>query len=118
MKKQFSSQLPDTIDQNFKFLQSLKTKSFKKQHKFLKLATSQELLSLVEIALNIVRSRFRLTGRQRTRLLPYANFVRKLSRSRTERGARQILQKGAGIPLTALITPIILEAIRYLATKN
>ena len=110
------------IEQNFQFLRTLaRSRSEIKRKQILKKATSQELLSLVEIALNIVRSVFQLTTRQKKRLLPYANFVRRLSRLRSERGARKILvQQGSGLPylLPALLTPIIIQLAKLLEGKN
>ena len=110
------------IEQNFQFLRTLaRSRSEIKRKQILKKATSQELLSLVEIALNVVRSVFQLTTRQKKRLLPYANFVRRLSRLRSERGARKILvQQGSGLPylLPALLTPIIIQLAKVLEGKN
>ncbi|KAL3087404.1 hypothetical protein niasHT_029398 [Heterodera trifolii] len=48
-------------------------------------ATSEQLLALVEICLNLVASRFRLTSRQKRRLMPYVETVRRMSRARSER---------------------------------
>ena len=108
-----------SICDNIKFLKTLsKTKSDIKRTRLLKLATSNELIAIVEICLNIVKSIFRLTTRQKSRILPYASFVRKLSRARTEKGARKIVQKGSGFGFAAFLTPIIIEAIRYLASSS
>ncbi|KAL3071663.1 hypothetical protein niasHS_016338 [Heterodera schachtii] len=74
-----------------------RTKSSKKCKKFIRKASTGQLLELVEICLNLVASRFRLTTRQKKRLMPYVNTVRRMSRARSERGARRVLvQKGAG----------------------
>lgn len=81
----------------------------------LKHATADQLLALVEICLNILNSQFRLTTRQRSRLLPYADFLRKLARRRTERGARKhLVQTGSGIGglFAALLTPVLLDLAR------
>ena len=79
----------------------------------LKKADTSQLLCLAEIALNILRSKFKLTSRQKKRLLPHAEFVRRLGRLRTEGGAKKLLvQKGGAAHiglLSALLTPIILE---------
>jgi len=103
---------PLIID-NGKFLNLLaKTRSDKKRRRILKQANSQQLLSIAEICLNIVKRRYKLTTRQRKRLLPYAEFVRRMSRARTEKGARKIIsQKGSGVGgvLAALLTPILIE---------
>ena len=123
-KRSFSYQIQDhkiigdSVCRNLNFLKSLKTKSVKKQRRVLRLATSEELFTLIEIALNIIKARFPLSTWQRKRLIPYATFVRKLSRTRSYNGARNLLQKGAGVGLISLISPIIIEAIRYLALKT
>uniref|UniRef100_A0A914IH82 AAA+ ATPase domain-containing protein n=1 Tax=Globodera rostochiensis TaxID=31243 RepID=A0A914IH82_GLORO len=62
------------------------TRSAKKRTKMLRDANAEQLLSLVEICLNIVATRFTLTTRQKKRLMPYADFVRRMSRARSERG--------------------------------
>ena len=109
---------PNICD-NLKFLRTLaRTKSETKRRRLLRLATSTELLAIVEICLNIVKARFHLNARQRSRILPYAEFIRKLGRTRTERGARKIVQKGSGLGFAALLTPIVIEAVRYLASSN
>lgn len=101
---------------NSQFLRQLATtKSENKKRKLLKHAGIEQLLALTEICLNIVKSRFKLTVRQKKRLLPYAHFVRSLSRARSERGARKILvQRGSGFGgvFAALITPILIELAR------
>ena len=132
MKKQYLSQkvvktnqspmaLPSFICNNINFLKALaRTRSFRKRKKILKHATTEELLSICEICLNLVKQRIKLTTRQRVRILPYADFVRRLSRARSERGARRIVQKGngGGIGLFAsILTPILVEFARSFA-KN
>ena len=111
------------ICENKEFLCNLAfTRSERKRRQLLKKASIDQLLSLAEIALNIVRSRFHLTTRQKKRLLPYADFVRRLSRARSEKGARRILipQRGEGIGsfLSALLTPILIELGRELMIKG
>jgi len=108
------------IYDNIEFLKSLaKTKSVNKRKKILQQSTTSQLLSLVEICLNILKSRFTLTTRQKKRILPYADFVRKLSRVRSERAAKNIVQKGSGLSVyPALLTPIILEVVRHILTKE
>lgn len=113
-----NAQISELIHKNAPFLNTIsKNKSYKKLKNLLKFATTQELLSLAEISLNIVTQRFQLTTRQKKRLLPYADFVRRMSRIRTEKGARKLLiQKGSGPPgiFGALITPILLALARQL----
>ena len=111
-----NSTLSPLIYDNIDFLKTLaKTKSVNKRKKILHKATTSQLLSLVEISLNILKSRFRLTTRQKNRILPYADFVRKLSRARSERGAKNLVQKGGSLSVyPALLTPIILEVAKKL----
>ena len=95
-----------------KFLSVLaKTKSEGKRRKLLKNADCCQLLAIVEISLNVCKARFKLTSRQKSRLLPHADTVRRLSRARSERGARSMVQKGSGAVglFAALLTPILLE---------
>jgi len=110
------------ILENGKFLSLLsKTKSEKKRRRMLKLANSQNLLAIAEICLNIVKARYKLTTRQRKRLLPYAGFVRQMSRARSEKGARKLLiQKGSGVGgvLAALLTPILIELGRKIIKND
>ena len=109
--------IPESIKSNIDFLRSLaRTRSERKRKRLIKQATPEQLLALVEISLNIVKSCFTLTTRQRKRLLPYADAVRRLARLRTEQSARKFLvQRGGGIItgglLSALLTPIVLEII-------
>jgi hypothetical protein len=108
----------ESVYNNLKFLKTIvKTKSEKKRRRLLRLATTTELLTIVEIAINIIKARFLLTTRQRTRLVPYVEYIRRLARARSESGARKIVQKGGSLGLVALLTPIIIEAIKHF-TKN
>lgn len=104
------------VADNIDFLKALaRTKSARKRKRLLKQAGTSQLLAIAEICLNIVGSRFKLTTRQKKRLMPYADFVRRVSRLRSARGARHlIVQKGSGIAgvFAALITPVLLELAR------
>ena len=105
------------ICENKDFLRSLAlTKSEKRIRKLLRKADTNQLLSIVEIYLNLVKSYFKLTTRQKNRLLPHVEFIRQMSRARSERGVKKILrQKGEGISVfAALFTPILLELARAL----
>jgi hypothetical protein len=117
MCKEHKVKISQLVCDNYDFLKTLsKTKSLKKRQKLLKKATTPQLLSIAEICLNIVKARFRLTQRQKKRMLPYADFIRRMSRVRSERGAKQIVQKGSGLQtlFPALLTPIILELSKIL----
>jgi hypothetical protein len=118
---------PDTIGKvvcdNLDFLRVLaKTKSIRKRKRILKNATPDQLLALAEISLNICNGRFPITTRQKRRLLPFASFVRRMARFRSQRGAHKfIVQKGGALPInlfTALLTPIILKLSQSLLPIN
>src|SRR6266576_1660781 len=104
---------PRIID-NFNFIKKLaRTKSDKKRLHLLRNAKGEELLSLVEIAVNILSTNFSLSNIQKRRLLPHSLYIRKLAKVRTEKGARKVVQYGSGAFLLALLIPIIAEAARF-----
>jgi hypothetical protein len=76
-------------------------------------------LALVEICANYLKPYFFiLTDKEKARLSPFADKVRKLSRRRTERGARKyVIQHGSGPFFSALLVPIITEAAGYILSK-
>jgi hypothetical protein len=77
----------------------------------LKQSSGNELLALAEICLNIASSNFPLTLRQKKRLMPHADFIRRMARMRSEKGARKlVVQQGSGAPavFAALVTPILI----------
>jgi hypothetical protein len=103
---------------NYDFLNRLaKTKSEKKKSALLEKASCDELLAITEICVNILKSKFCLTPSQKRRLVPFANFVRKLSRVRSERSARRVVQSGGGPALAAILFPILREAAQLLISK-
>jgi len=100
-----TNRIGESVYSNLAFLNSLvKLKVRRKRRRLLRLATTSELLSIVEIAINIIKTRFNLTTRQRKRLVPYVEYIRRLARARSESGARKIVQKGGSLGLVALIT--------------
>lgn len=90
------------------------TRSEKRRQELLEHATPDELLAIVEICANILASTFRLTERQRRKLLPHADFIRRLSRSRSAKTARSIVQVGNGAIFSPLLIPVLLEIARFL----
>jgi len=104
------------VCENKDFLRLLAhTKSERKTKRILRHATINQLLAIVEICLNILKSRFKLTTRQKNRLIPHVDFIRHMSRTRSERGARKVLrQKGGGgaSVFAALLTPVLIELAR------
>jgi hypothetical protein len=94
-----------------------KIKSSRKCHRLLKDSTRNELLALAEICLNIASSNFPLTTRQKKRLMPHVGFIRRMSRLRSEKGARKlVVQQGSGAPavFAALLAPILIDLARNL----
>lgn len=123
MSQQSFLDIPNFVCSNIGFLRTLAaTKSAEKKKQILKRATTDQLLAIIEICLNVVRNRYvRLTGRQKSRLLPFVDTVRRISRVRSERGARHLLiQKGAGFPgfYAALLTPIIIEIVKHFSSSK
>jgi len=107
------------ILENYSFLRKIaKSKSDRKRLNSLRNANRDELLALVEVCSNILSSNFNLTTRQKNKIVPFANFIRKLSRFRSESGARNfVVQKGAGIFLPSLLIPVLAEATRFLISS-
>jgi hypothetical protein len=94
-----------------------KIKSSRKCRRMLKDCTMKELLALAEICLNIASSNFPLSTRQKKRLMPHADFIRRMARLRSEKGARKlVVQQGSGAPavFAALLTPILIDLARNL----
>jgi len=123
-----NNRVPQSILDNYSFLQKIsKTKSAQKQCKFLRQATDAELCSIIECAFNVLKGRFKLTKRQKNRILPHLNLLRRIGRARTKRGLNKAIthhnhqnQIGSGLQiLPALLTPILIEAFRLLnSTRN
>jgi hypothetical protein len=114
--KMANSYIGPRIYRNFEFLKRIsKIKSEKKRENILRQASREELLAVIEIALNILRFNFRLGERQRKKLIPFAPYLRQLAAVRSERGARRIInQKGSGPVLAALVLPVVAELARVL----
>ena len=104
---------------NLQFLKRLaRSTSEKKRWRILRDANCDELLSLVEVCTNVLNSNFCLTPNQKEKIKPFAELVRQISRVRTERGARRIVQKGNGFFFGSLLIPVLAEAARYLLTRD
>ena len=117
-KLEYQPTINQNIYDNINFLKVVsKTKSIRKRNRILRKATPLELLAIIESALNIVKSQFKLTTRQKNRILPHLCFFRRLSRIRSERGARQLVQKGDGVALPAILTPIIIEVLHKILSR-
>jgi hypothetical protein len=107
------------ILEHYKFLRQIaKSKVANKRIQYLKNATKDQLLALVEIASNILSPNFKLTKRNIDRLTPHAAYIRRLSRVRSERAARKLTQFGNGFALPALLIPIIAEVGRFILSNR
>ena len=108
-----------SVLKNYIFLKKLSaSKSDRKRLRLLRLATSDELFAIIESSYNLLKARFKLTPRQKRRLIPHLEVLRKLGRSRSDRGVRRLLQRGGGLgALPAILTPILIEAFRLLNGK-
>jgi len=106
------------VIENYLFLKKIaKSRSDKRRLGLLKNASSDQLLTLVEVASNLLTSNYPLTKCQREKIKPYLACVRKLAHSRSEQGARRIVQIGNGAFIPSLLIPIITEAARYIIDK-
>ena len=108
------------ILENYSFLRKIaKSKSDRKRLNALRNANRDELLAIVEVCSNLLSSNFNLTTRQKKKIVPFASYIRKLARIRSESGARKIVvQTGSGIFLPSLLIPVIAEATRYLISSQ
>ena len=84
-------------------------------------ANPDELLAIIEVCHNIVNSKFPITQKQKIKMMPYRDTIRRLSRIRSEKNARRILQRGggaAGVIFSAVLVPVLSEVVRYFLDKN
>lgn len=96
------------ITENLEFLKQLaSTKSNKRKNILLLNSTTDQILAIIEISANILKSNFPLNNRQKNKLKKFADFYRNLARVRTERTARKRLQDGGAIPIGAILVPIL-----------
>lgn len=107
------------VVRNISFLRRLaKTKSDKIRRQLLENATADQLLAIVEICTNILKFRVQLRAQQRRKLALHAPIVRQLSRARSEKTARRILQTGSGNMLGPLILPVLSAAVASLISSQ
>jgi hypothetical protein len=98
---------PYVID-NTSFLKKLSSaKTERERNHLIQEATTDQILAIVEICLNILDFNYILTKQQRRKLAKYADFYRALARTNTEEAARIKLQEGRGIVLGTLLAPIL-----------
>jgi superfamily I DNA/RNA helicase len=119
-RKKERQNIGERVIKNFNFLKKIaKTHSTKKWKTLINDANTDELLSLTEISSNILSGQFKLTKKQREKLLPFANYIRKIAKARSEKGARKLYsnQEGGQAVLGALLGPILVEAAHHLISK-
>lgn len=105
----------ERVVRNYAFLRRLaRTLSEKNRVYLLQQATEDELLTLVEVAVNILKSNFFISKKQRDKLIPHSATVRKLSGARTQKGARKVVLMGNGAALSPLLSPVLTVAGRLL----
>jgi len=107
------------IRENSEFLQKLvRIKSENKKRALLVSATPEQILAIVEICANILKSNFILTKAQKRRLARYAEYYRSIARARTERTARtRIQQGGQATAIGALLVPVLSALASQLLEK-
>ncbi|KAL3070325.1 hypothetical protein niasHS_016152 [Heterodera schachtii] len=82
----------ERVVHNYDYLKKLgKTTSEKKRRHLLNSAGCEELLTLVEICLNVLNGNFCLSSKQKQRLAPFAKDIRQLARVRTKMANKLIL---------------------------
>jgi len=108
------------IRENTEFLQKLAhTKSDNKKRALLLSATPEQILAIVEISANILKSNFVLTKTQKKRLSRYADYYRSISRVRTERTARKRIQQGGqAVAIGSLLVPVLSALASQLLEKT
>ena len=96
------------------------TRADKRRLSLIQKATPEQLLSIVEICLNILKSRLPLTKPQRRVLATQALCIRRLSRTRNAKGAKSLLtQKGSGVPaFISLLANLALPILSHVMTPN
>lgn len=111
------------IKENLNFLRKIheNKRSHLKIRQILIGARDEELLTLVEICFNLLKSRIPLSKRHHKLLKKQAIIVRKLARSRSAKTSKSLLlksvgQRGDGLPLvpailSSVILPILTETI-------
>ena len=111
------------LKENLNFLKKIREngRSHLKIRQILLGATDEELLTLVEICFNLLKSRIPLSKRHHSLLKRQANVVRKLARSRSASTSKSLLlksigQKGDGLPLipgilASIVLPILTDTI-------
>ena len=111
----------ELISENAKFVKTLATARSKQRRKHLiHNASTNQLLALVEIALNLLRGRVPIRANQKQKLGTHASDIRRLARVRSDKAARKVLlkseQQGSGpfavaSIISRLVVPFLIDAL-------
>ena len=109
------------ISENAKFVKTLATARSRHRRKHLiHNASTNQLLALVEIALNLLRGRVPIRANQKQKLGTHASDIRRLARVRSDKTARKVLlkseQQGSGpfavaSIISRLVVPFLIDAL-------
>jgi homospermidine synthase len=86
--------------------------------KLKKKANIYEILAILEISINILKSRVKLKPAQKRKLATYAYYLRELSRKKQKKVQGNISKTREGAILPALIIHIVAQAIASLLTRK
>lgn len=90
---------PRTRD-NFLFLYKLlETKSAKQRYNIIQNCSREELLALLDICSNVMRSGFKLKAQDRRKIAKHKEVLDRLVKTRSEKSARKWIQTGEGVVL-------------------
>ena len=111
----------ELIAENAKFVKTLAAARSRQRRKHLiHNANTNQILALVEIALNLLKGRVPIRANQKQRLGTHASDIRRLARVRSDKTARKVLlkseQQGSGLFAVAniisrLVVPFIIDAL-------
>lgn len=96
------------VQKNFQFLKTLNSTK-KEIPRVIRAANNDELLTLVEIAYNLIKFCYVPSAKQLARLKPFAPALRSLARTRSRKSAEQILAQQPHQFYSRLLQPLLLE---------
>lgn len=100
---------------NIKYLRRLaQTKSARVRETLIKNASEEQLLAILEVCLNVLRFRVRVSLPARRKLAHHAAQLRRLSRARTASSVRRILKSSSGSIFRPLLQPVLTQVGRVI----
>jgi len=103
---------------NVKFLRHLRgVRSERERMRLINGAKPDQIFAIMDAANNILNGRFPMTKDRRARLIPFGPQIRKLSKARTDKNARMIMQDGGGSFVPALLAPVLIHIGSHLVDK-